>query len=139
MKNNSQQVRMMWDKIGVGLSGLCLIHCLILPVFAMVLPWFGHWIEDERVHLLFAAVTVPVALIAFVPAYLRHRRLGILGLGLTGAALLLLGSVGHDLVGHDYAHLCSVVGGASLVWGHILNFRSRSQSDCCVTPHCHQH
>jgi hypothetical protein len=134
MKNNYQDVRMMWDKIGVSLSGLCLIHCLVLPLVAAVMPWLGGVIEDERIHLLFAAVTVPVALIAFIPGYLRHRRRSVLALGLVGAALLLLGSVGHDVVGHDWEHTVTVLGGMSLVAGHLLNFRLREI--CCNGELC---
>ena len=32
MKRYSQDMRAFWDKIGLGLSGLCLVHCLVLPV-----------------------------------------------------------------------------------------------------------
>lgn len=134
MKTNYQQVRTMWDKIGFGLSSLCLIHCLILPIFAMALPWMGGLIDDERIHLLFAAVTVPVALIAFVPGFFRHRRASILMLGLAGASCLLLGSVGHDLVGHNLAHPLTIVGGFSLVIAHILNLRSAPP--CCSGELC---
>lgn len=136
MKNNYQDVKTMWDKIGVGLSGLCLVHCLILPLVAMMLPWLGGWIEDERVHQIFAAVTVPVAAIALIPGFLRHRRWPTLALGLGGASLLLLGALGHDLIGHSWEHIATVFGGLCLVIAHLANYRLREF--CCngeLCPH----
>jgi hypothetical protein len=137
MKTNSQDVRIMWDKIGAGLSGLCLIHCLIMPVFAAAMPWLGSLIEDERIHLAFAAVTVPVAIIAFVPGYLKHHRRWVLALGLAGAALLLLGALGHEWVPHELEHWFTVFGGMLLVTGHYLNFRFGSK--CCRQELCSNH
>ena len=134
MKNNSQDVRVMWDKIGLGLSGLCLIHCLVLPVVISLMPWMGLIFEDERVHLLFAAVTVPVALIAFIPGFLRHNLKSVLALGVAGAVLLLLGSVAHDHVGEALAHWFTVLGGILLISGHLRNFRLLS--NCCAEELC---
>lgn len=137
MKSNSQDVRAMWDKIGLGLSGLCLIHCLIMPFFAAILPWLGMLIEDERIHLGFAAVTVPVAVIAFIPGFLKHHRQGVLALGMAGASLLLVGALGHDYVPHELEHWFTVCGGLLLVSGHYLNFRFGTQ--CCRQELCGKH
>lgn len=46
MKSNSQDMRAFWDKIGLGLSGLCLVHCLLLPIAVSSLPWLGIVFED---------------------------------------------------------------------------------------------
>ena len=132
MKNNSQDVRAMWDKIGFGLSGLCLVHCLMLPLLVASLPWLDMLVEDERIHLAFAAATVPVALIAFVPGFLRHHRQSVLAAGLGGALLLLLGAVGN--VSHQFEHWFTVCGGVLLVSGHYLNFRLGSK--CCSQELC---
>ena len=137
MKTNSQDVRAMWDKIGLGLSGLCLVHCLILPFLVAALPWLGLFIEDERVHLCFAAVTVPVAIIAFIPGFLKHQRQGVLALGMAGATLLLFGSVGHDWVPHPMEHWFTVLGGMFLVSGHYVNFRLTNS--CCTQELCSKH
>lgn len=137
LKNNSQDVRTMWDKIGVTLSGLCLIHCLVLPVLAAALPWLGGFFEDERVHLIFAAVTVPVALIAFVPAFLRHQSYSLLSLGGTGVLFLLMGSLGHPWLGEWLSHWVTILGGCLLVSAHVLNYRLATQ--CCPGELCQKH
>ena len=136
MKSNSQDMRSLWDKIGLALSSLCLIHCLALPVALSALPWLGIVFEEEWVHMLFAAVAIPVAFIAFIPGYLKHHLKSILFLGLSGVTLLLLGSIGHDLVGEEIAHWVTVCGGVLLVSGHICNFRFNS---CCSQELCNKH
>lgn len=136
MKRYSQDMRVFWDKIGLGLSGLCLIHCLLLPVALSALPWLGIVFEDEWVHMFFAAVAIPVAFIAFIPGFQKHHLKSVLFLGLAGVVFLLLGSVGHDLVGHDAAHWVTVIGGVSLVSAHIANFKL---SSCCSQELCNKH
>lgn len=51
------------DAAGIGLSALCLVHCLGLPVLIAFSPALG-WMEDERVHLLLAIGALAVTLIA---------------------------------------------------------------------------
>ena len=41
------------DTVAIGLSGLCLAHCLALPIFASLLPIAGAWAEAAWVHWLF--------------------------------------------------------------------------------------
>jgi hypothetical protein len=136
MKTNSQDMRSFWDKIGLGLSGLCLVHCLLLPVAVSSLPWLGIVFEDEWVHLVIAAIAIPVAFIAFIPGFLKHHLKSVLFLGLMGVVLLMLGSIGHDLVGEDTAHWLTICGGVALVSAHIANFKLNS---CCSGELCGKH
>ena len=54
------------DRLGIALSTLCLVHCLLLPVLLAVLPlvaisYVPEWLdESEWLHL---ALLVPVALL----------------------------------------------------------------------------
>lgn len=136
MKSNSQDMRAFWDKIGLGLSGLCLVHCLLLPIAVSSLPWLGIVFEDEWVHLVIAAIAIPVAFIAFIPGFLKHHLKSVLFLGLMGVVLLMLGSIGHDTVGEDNAHWLTICGGVALVSAHIANFKLNS---CCSGELCGKH
>ena len=51
------------DAAGIGLSALCLVHCLGLPVLIAFSPALV-WMEDERVHLLLAIGALVVTLVA---------------------------------------------------------------------------
>ncbi|WP_159088803.1 MerC family mercury resistance protein, partial [Xanthomonas fragariae] len=37
------------DSSSIALSGLCLLHCLALPLLAAALPLFGAWSQAEWV------------------------------------------------------------------------------------------
>ena len=49
------------DAMGVSLSGLCMIHCLALPLLVSLFPLAGAWAEAPWVHWLFAILAGPLA------------------------------------------------------------------------------
>ncbi len=51
----------LFDASAVALSGLCLVHCLALPLLASLLPLFAAWSQAEWVHGLFVALAAPLA------------------------------------------------------------------------------
>lgn len=120
-----------WDKIGILLSTLCAIHCLVTPLLVLTLPILGQAFEEEWVHLVMALFVVPVGGVAFWSGYKHHKKmkvfaLGIMGLTLVGGASL----VSHSWVeffGHD---LITIFGSTFLITAHILNRRA------CL---CHRH
>jgi hypothetical protein len=64
-----------WDRLGIGISTACAIHCAVLPLLAGFLPLvaFRHlispWVEWP---ILFVAVAV--GLVAHIAAYRNHHR-----------------------------------------------------------------
>jgi hypothetical protein len=106
------------DKLGILASGLCMIHCLVVPLLLLLLPSLLSGVEDST-HKILLWVVTPLALMALVQGYLRHRCLsplivGFIGLllmglslildthvqGLTLHSLLMLGAGGCLLVAH---------------------------------------
>ena len=59
-----------WDAAGLGISGLCIVHCLALPVAAVSLPAVGVIAHAEWVHWSLLAVAAPAAALALWPR--RH-------------------------------------------------------------------
>ncbi len=120
-----------WDKLGITLSGLCAIHCLITPFLAVAIPVLGETFEQPWVHILMAVFVVPVGLFAFYSGYNHHKKkgltaLGVAGLGMVGVGLLAPIS-GINLFGHDFI---TITGSLCLVVAHVLNRRA------CL---CHRH
>lgn len=109
------------DRLGIGVSTLCLVHCLIGPVLvALGLAWVGF----EGVHVALLLLVVPVAVWAGVHAGPRARML--LGAG----CLLLVAALGLEPVwGKGGEVVLTVAGGVLLVAGHLLNLRR-----CRVRP-----
>lgn len=85
------------DFSAVGLSGLCLVHCLALPLFATLSPLLAALAGSEVAHTLFVAAALPVSAAALGPSLVRDRS-GItqsLCVAACGAiALLIAGAVG---------------------------------------------
>jgi hypothetical protein len=83
------------DASAVALSGLCLLHCLALPLLATLLPLFGAWAHAEWVHVLFVAVALPLSGQALWRAQRRHPVPALAWAGAAlGLGLLLAGAFG---------------------------------------------
>ena len=61
------------DACAMSLSGLCLIHCIALPLLGLMIPLFGAWSKAEWVHLVFAAIALPLSITALIAANTHHR------------------------------------------------------------------
>lgn len=102
------------DKIGLSLSTLCVIHCLLLPVIGASLPIIGAWSEIEWVHKLLVILALPVALSVIISKSETHIR----GLATAGIILLLVAAFWEPL--HDYETPLTVIGAISLGAAHML-------------------
>lgn len=109
------------DSFAIGLSGLCLVHCLALPLAASLLPVAGAWAEAEWVHWLFVGTAAPVSL--WTLGRRPSRGLGILGLALAGLALMVAGAA--EFPAHGAETPLTVAGGLLLALAHGLNWRRR--------------
>lgn len=62
-----------WDAVGVMGSLVCLVHCLLLPLAVVVLPWLVLF-EGKWLHQGLAAVLAAPALLALIPGWRVHGR-----------------------------------------------------------------
>jgi membrane-bound ClpP family serine protease len=112
------------DGVAITLSGLCLVHCLFLPMMSVALPVLGIWAEMEWLHKVFVAVALPFALLAATSRRADWRVIGLIG---TGMALLLAGAFVEAW--HDYETLLTVSGAISLAVGHALRWSRGHETD----------
>lgn len=126
------------DLAGVILSGLCLLHCTLLPVALAMLPFVGiHYHADERLHLLITVLVVPVAMLALITGFRRHRQSWIPTLGISGLVLILGAPLMHDTLGHFAEAMLTAVGGLGLICAHVANWRRlHARSACCARSSC---
>lgn len=109
------------DQFGIGLAGLCAVHCLATLVVIYALGFGGHFLFDENIHRIGLALALGVAALAIGWGLLRHGRKGpflvaAAGLVLMGAALV---------VPHGANEFLLTLAGVALVsLGHILNLRA---------------
>jgi len=120
--DNSSRRRALLDKIAVGLSGLCLLHCLLLPFVVAVLPFLGQFDEDH-LHAELLIFVIPVSVIALAVGFRRHGQSSVLFTGAAGLIILILGAlVVHDLYGLIADRAMTVSGSLILAYTHYRNF-----------------
>ena len=128
------------DKAAIGLSLLCAVHCLALPLALSLFPALvAIGLQDERFHVLMLISVIPMSLFALTLGCRQHRSVYVLGTGALGI-LLLIASVllGHDLLGESGETVMTLSGAALVSCSHVLNFKlCRSGVYCdCVDELC---
>lgn len=109
------------DRLAIGLSGLCLVHCLSTAVLVTVLASVGGLLLHPLIHEVGLMLAVGFAAIALGRGIMRHGYMlpgavGGLGVGVMGGALTLP---------HGGEEIVSTILGVALVaLGHDLNRRA---------------
>jgi len=108
------------DASAVGLSGLCLAHCLALPLVAAFSPLLATWAEAEWVHAAVIGMAAPISIFAL---WRRAKGAAIIGLSALGLAILTLGAFHWPSA--ELETPITVAGSLVLAAAHILNWRRR--------------
>jgi hypothetical protein len=110
------------DQIGIGLAGLCALHCLATLAVISALGVGGHFfLFDENIHRIGLALALAVAGVAIGWGLLRHGKLVPFGIALAGLALMAIAL----LVPHGTNELLLTLAGVALVsLAHLLNIRA---------------
>lgn len=105
------------DGAAIGISMLCLVHCLAIPTLLALAPWLvPGFMVDESFHVTAVAIALPASAIALASS-LQARPLTVLIAGI-GLALLFTGT----LVEEELLEVSITVCGALLVAAaHIRN------------------
>jgi hypothetical protein len=123
MDNRSVNEAGRLDQLAVGLSGLCLTHCLLLPVVIALMPFLGQ-LDDDHLHVQMLVVVLPVSLIALTLGFRRHRNAHLFALGVAGLALLVFGgTIAHNLYGVIADRVFTIAGSITLAVTHYRNSR----------------
>lgn len=122
------------DGAAVGLSGLCMLHCLALPFFVGALPMLMPFTESH-LHAQVLYFAVPLSVIAIGIGYARHRNPLVVLAAFTGLGLLVAGAtVAHSSLGLVADRLFTVSGSIVLavahLWNGLLSRRHRCISIC---------
>jgi hypothetical protein len=137
MDNSQTQANSALDRTAVALSGLCLLHCLALPVLVGMLPFAGQF-GDAHFHLQMLAVVVPVSVLAFAMGYRKHGSLRVLLGGAIGLGLLSIGAtVVHDRMGVSTDRLFTIVAAVTLAVAHFYNARLAKHRRLITTAEFH--
>ena len=130
-RTNAKFGSLNWDRIGIALSGICMVHCLALPVAVAAMPvltmGLGH---SHLFHALILILVVPTVLLALRRAHRQGLVMTLLGIGL----LLIIAGLSSGSFWHNFTleTILTVAGSIFLVGGHITNYLTHSK---CQTHH----
>ena len=119
-----------WDRVGIGLSGLCAIHCLFFPVLLSIIPL---WPMGETLHIwlhpVFFVLIVPTV---FLATKKNRDTPSILVFLYTGLALIGLAWIFHTQLGNIGETIVTLSGSSLLITGHWKNYKMHSYQHCAV-------
>lgn len=111
------------DRMAVGLSGLCVIHCVLSVIFVALLSGAGTFLANPLIHRVGLLGAVLLATFALGQGYMAHRATRPALIGLVGIGLMTLGL----FVPHGWAEVAATVAGVSvLAAAHLMNATARS-------------
>lgn len=110
------------DQGAIGLSALCLVHCLALPLVVLALPVAGEILPRQWwAHPAIFLLAVPLAAVALMRGWQQHRDRRPMIIGGVGLALLGVGLLGAE--GSAVEIVFTVLGGTVVGTAHLLNRR----------------
>ena len=124
------------DRAAIGLSLLCVLHCLALPLLLVMLPSLvGLGLDDERFHIWLIIVVIPLSAFALTLGCAKHRNKSVLYIGIVGLGVLCLAPlIGHDLLGEMGERLLTLLGATLIAISHIRNFSLCRRGETCDCP-----
>ena len=116
----------LWDRLGIGLSGLCAVHCLLTSIVLATLPlWSIAFTLDAWVHPVFAALLIPTTLLALRRA-VRHGHPRSVAVSMAAGLILVLIALaaGHGGGAGAWTEAgITTLGSILLISGHWHNWR----------------
>jgi hypothetical protein len=112
-----------FDRIAILLSGICLVHCLAIPILLIILPALGSLLFDSHssFHWFLIVIGFPVSIVALLIGWRRHGEIAPVIAGVVGLMLMLVG------ISHWFGDVgeiaATVLGALVLMFAHIANMR----------------
>lgn len=112
-----------FDRLAIGLSGLCAVHCFASAVLVALASAAGGLLLSPVIHEVGLSIAIVLGAIALGRGIVQHgfmmpSAIGALGLGMMAGAI----SLPHDGSGNET--LFTLLGLAVLALGHDLNRRA---------------
>jgi hypothetical protein len=120
------------DKVEIGFSAICALHCILLPVALIFLPSLSAtFLGSEDFHKALLYFVVPSSTIALFLGCKMHGKNHVYVYGAVGIGVLLIASFfGHDyLFGESREKFLTLLGAGIISLGHIKN--QKLCAECC--------
>jgi hypothetical protein len=122
------------DLASMGLSALCVAHCLLLPFLVAALPMFGAFAQNDWVHGALVLMAVPTSILAVQQSKSWLKTEVTLPMG---GGLFLLAIAAFVPALHDHETALSIFGALLVAAAHAINysaprFAHRHTADCAT-------
>ncbi|WP_189402942.1 MerC domain-containing protein [Arenicella chitinivorans] len=113
------------DRISIGLSTLCVVHCLATPLLLVLVPALGTtFFAGEELHFYLVVGVVPASCFSLGLGCKRHQRIWVALLGIAGLSMLVfaLNLERVDIAPHWESSI-TLLGSLLISAAHFCNFR----------------
>ena len=125
------------DKLAIGLSLTCALHCLFVPVVVSLYPsTITAGLQDERIHLALLVFVIPISVFSLTMGCRLHKKLPVISLGVVGIFVLIFSALlGHEMGGRSLEVTGTLLGSGLVACSHLLNFKLCRASHGCGGHH----
>ena len=143
------------SRLSILLSGLCVIHCMAMPILLLTLPALSTLFPSYLESLLVVSI-IPLSGMGFIPTWKKHKNYRLLQSYILGLIIIIGTHVGfhytdiehmvltgHFLDGHNHAHAginltessLMILGSTLLAW---TTWKNNRHTHVCKNPnHAH--
>lgn len=122
--NRFVPARDLFDRLAIGLSALCLVHCAASVLLVALLATAGGFLLNPAIHEVGLSMAMLLAVIGLGSGFIHHRRPVPLIIGATGIALMATALT----VPHGYGETAyTMCGVACVAVAHLLNRRAHAK------------
>ena len=120
------------DKTAISLSMICLVHCLVLPSFLVILSgYFTLSYENELVHYLLLLIAIPLSFYALVNGARNHSNFMYLMMGIVGISSLIFAvTMGVELWNESGEIVFTTIGASLVAFSHYKNYKLCREVEC---------
>lgn len=120
------------DKSAIGLSMLCALHCLLLPVAIILYPNHVSFFPDDKiVHFSILFIVIPISVFGLLKGAKTHKNVSIFIIGLFGLVILVAALLlGHSNLGDFGEKVFTLIGSLIVSFAHFHNFSICKAKNC---------
>ncbi len=124
------------DKFAISISALCVVHCLVFPALAVLLPSFTAFgFESEAFHLWMVVTVIPTSIYALTLGCKKHANISIFIIGFIGLSFLLAALIfGERQLSELGEKLLTLIGALIIATAHFKNYKLCQQDKTCACP-----
>ncbi len=121
------------DNLGITISAVCAIHCVLLPAIFIIAPY--SFLASHEFHVALIYFILPCAAIAFTIGCRKHGDRKVAIIGFIGILLLAFSIMFHEFA-HGEQHseetitiLITIAGSIMLILSHLRNRKLCAKED----------